>query len=241
MRQFHVRNALAEALHERFVLAGGKRLFPAGFSEFKQTGAHLRFACADRSEGAPVSICHLQETLEEFRRLGSTPDSQKIDDLDEQPRLAAARAPHGVNEPPEPLDITVVADAQQRPARDVANAGRLHDDRAWPTAREPLVPGDDGIGGKAVIRRAPGHHRGNPGALRERQPTFLERREQARALGFLTRGNRAGLGGVANAFRRTPHNQTSPGEPQSPGFRPWRDLRSGRRPERRSSRENSFP
>ena len=120
---------------------------------------------------------------------------------------SAARLSHGVNEPLQPLDITVVADAQQRPAWDVANAGRLHDDRAWPTARQPLIPGDDGIGDKAVIRRAPGHHRRNPSALREAEPTFLERREQTRALGLLTRGNPAGFGSVADALGGTPHGK----------------------------------
>ena len=59
MRQFHVRNPLAETLHERFVLASGKRLSPAGFSKFKQTSADLRFASAARSDRAPVSIGHL--------------------------------------------------------------------------------------------------------------------------------------------------------------------------------------
>ena len=66
MRQLHVRNAFAEALHERFVLAGGQRLLPAGLAEFKQAGAHIRFAGASRSDRASVGIGHLQESLEKF-------------------------------------------------------------------------------------------------------------------------------------------------------------------------------
>ena len=42
MRQVHVRNAFAEALHERFVLASGQNLFPAGLAEFKQAGCGIK-------------------------------------------------------------------------------------------------------------------------------------------------------------------------------------------------------
>ena len=207
MRQFHVRHALAVTLNEGFVLARGKRLFPTGLSERKQARAHLRFRSAFLSDRAPVCVSHLEEAVKKFRGLGAAPDGQEIDDLDEQPRLAAARPPHGLDETAQAFDIAVVADAQQRSARHVANAGRFDDDRARPTARQPLIPGDDGVGDKAGISRAPRHHRGNPGALGEAEPALLERREQARAFGFLARRNSAGLGGVADALGRTPHGR----------------------------------
>ena len=91
MRQFHVRHALAITLHEGFVLARRKRLLPAGLAELKQARAHLRFA--PLSDRAPVSVGHPQEALEKLRGLGTATDGQKIDELNEQPRLAAARLP----------------------------------------------------------------------------------------------------------------------------------------------------
>ena len=163
--QFDVRDALPITLHEGFVLTGGKRLSPAGLPEFKQACAHRCLAVL--SDRAPVSVGHPQEALEKLRGLGAAPDRQKIDDLDEQPRPAAARTSYGVNEPFQPADIAVVTDAQQRAARDVSDASRLDDDCSRSTARQPLIPSDDGIGDKAVFRRAPGHHRRNPGALRD--------------------------------------------------------------------------
>ena len=99
----------------------------------------------------------------------------------------------------------VVADAQQRTAGDVANAGRLDDDRARATARETLVPGDDVVGDEAVLGRAPGHHRGNPGALLDLEPPDFERRKQARARRFLARGRAPRRGGESDALGGTPH------------------------------------
>ena len=129
---------------------------------------------------------------------------------------------------PQTLDVTVVADPQQRSARHVADAGRLDDDRAGPAARETLVPGDDGVVDEAVLGRAPGHHRGNPGPLRQDTIADRYRRKQPGSRGFARAGNAAPARRIANALRGTPHGLECLS-------------RSGRRPSLRGARRESNP
>ena len=88
-----------------------------------------------------------------------------------RPPLARA---HGLDQRRQAGDEAVVADAQQRPARDVADAGRLDDDRAGLPLREALVPASTSGGDEAVLGRAPRHHRRHPGALRELRGAGVE-------------------------------------------------------------------
>ena len=48
--------------------------------------------------------------------------------------------PHRLDEAAQAREEAIVPDAQQRPARHVADAGRLDHDRAGPAAREAPVP-----------------------------------------------------------------------------------------------------
>ena len=70
----------------------------------------------------------------------------------------------------------VVPDAQQRPARHVADPRRLDHQHAGPAAREALVPGEDLGRDEALVGGAPGHHRRHPGALRELERAEAQRR-----------------------------------------------------------------
>jgi len=131
-------------------------------------------------ERRAMAIGHGEEALEEFLRLGPPADRQKVDQLDEQLGVAGAVLAHRLDQPAQPGQESVVADAQQRPARHVPDAGRLDHDRAGPAAREPGVPVDHVVGRETVVGGAPRHHRGDPAALLERQRTDRDRREQAR-------------------------------------------------------------
>jgi len=189
-----------------------------------------------------MRLSEAQEALEEFCRLRPASDGEKIDDLDEQPGAPVAGAFDGVDESPQPLDIAVMSDAQQRPARNVTHARRLDDDRAWATAREPLVPGDDRVGDEAVVGRAPRHHRRDPRSLLERQPSLAKRRKQARVRRLILGRNIALLGEVADALGRTPHAAPPiPARRRSPGSPPWRPPRSRRTPARPSSPGSACP
>ena len=131
-----------------------------------------------------MSVGDLQVAAEE--RLARRPpaDGQEVDDLDEQLRPSAAGSPHGVDERAQARDEAVVTDAQQRSARDVADAGRLDDDRAGLPLREALVPVEHVGGDEAVLGRAPRHHRRHPGAVGELQAAGSKRTEQPRRCRF---------------------------------------------------------
>ena len=101
--------------------------------------------------------------------------AQEIDELDEEPRLAAACRAHRLGEPAQAGDIAIMADAQQRSAWNIADAGRFDDDRAGPAAGEALVPGHDFVGDDAVFRSAPRHHGRHPASLFELERTGVQR------------------------------------------------------------------
>src|SRR5262245_63779818 len=109
----------------------------------------------------------LEEAREELLRLRAPADGEEIDDLDQEPRMAFARALHRLRELAQTRKEPVVADAQERTGGDVADAGRLDHDRTWLSAREALVPGEVLVGDEAVLGRAPWHHRRHPRAALE--------------------------------------------------------------------------
>src|SRR5258706_10329697 len=109
-----------------------------------------------------------QKTPEKFVRLRAPPNRQKIDDLDEESRLAAAGASHASNQLGEPGQEAIVTDSQERSARNVSNPGGFDHQRARAAARETLVPIEHVFGHEALFGRAPRHHRRNPGSMPER-------------------------------------------------------------------------
>ncbi|HEY3720258.1 MAG TPA: hypothetical protein VGL41_08970 [Roseiarcus sp.] len=140
-----------------------------------------------------MALGNAQEAGEVFARLRSPADGEKVDQLNEEPGAAAARRAHRARESAQTLDVTVVADPQQRSARHVANAGRLDDYSAGPAARETLVPGDDRVVDEAVLGRTPGHHSGNPGPLRQDATADLYRENSREAEASLKPGTRPRL------------------------------------------------
>src|SRR5262245_5679855 len=73
-------------------------------------------------------VGHLQVATEEPLWLRTAPDRDEVEDLDEKPRPAPAVLAHRVDERPQPGHEPIVADAQERPAGDVADTGRLDDE-----------------------------------------------------------------------------------------------------------------
>jgi len=181
VRQLRIGDALACAHAQRLQLARVEYFGEPLRGQREQRVAHLRFRGIGEPERAPVPVGDRQVPAEEFRRLGPAPDRQEVDHLDEELRFAVARLVHRVDDAPQPRHEAVVADAQQRPARHVADAGGLDDDRAGPASREARVPVDVVLGDEAVVGGAPRHHRRHPGARGEFQRTEAQRREQGRA------------------------------------------------------------
>ncbi len=152
----------------------------------------------------------LQEPGKKDLLLRPPANRQEIDNLEKQLRSSAARAADGGNQFREAGKKSIVAGAQQRPARHVADAGRLDDDRPRLAAGEALVPGEHFGRDEALFRGTPGHHRRHPGALGEAQRPDLERLKPARrGCGSRRRPGRLRQR-VPDALRRLPHPGSLP-------------------------------
>src|SRR6516164_4569359 len=205
MRQVHVGDALAVAELQRLEFGAREDAQELVFAQSAQARANLGLRHNRIAEGLAVLVGHLQKAREELFRIGPPADRQEIDQLNEEAGVALAGLPHAVDQPAQAGQKAVVADAQQRAARDVADAGRLDHDRARAAARKALVPVDDLVGDVAFLGRPPRHHRRNPGALLEPGWTDHNWREQARGGGFLPRRHAPERGLISDALWRTPH------------------------------------
>src|ERR1700682_552244 len=79
---------------------------------------------------------------------------------------------------------TIVADAQQGTTGNVAHAGSFDHQRAWSPGSKPSIPVEVFLSNNAIVRRAPWHHRGHPGATLQFKPSDANRLKHERALGF---------------------------------------------------------
>ena len=123
-----------------------------------------------------------------LRGLGSAAHGHEVDELDEETGVAGAVLAHGVDETAETRDEALVADAQERPARDVPDAGRLDDEHAGAAVGEACVPREHVLRHEAVLGRAPRHHRRYPRPLLGHcAATDRRRLEEPRAGGLLAR------------------------------------------------------
>ena len=120
-------------------------------------------------------------------------------------RAACARPLDGGDQLTKARDESIVADAEQRAARDVADARRLDDERAGPSGREPLVPLEHFVGDESLVGRAPGNHRRHPRALAQAQASGDEGREPPRPPCFVYGGPAGRQQWMTDIFRRMPH------------------------------------
>ncbi|MCB9903199.1 MAG: hypothetical protein H6831_02205 [Planctomycetes bacterium] len=159
--------------------------------EFRQRGAHLFLglrSTTEPRESRAVFVGDREEAREELVLRRPAPDGEEVDDLDQQPRLAAGALAHALDQTLEPGEEAIVPDAQQRTGRHVADARRLDHQHAGAAVGEAAVPVEHFLGDEALLVRAPRHHRRNPAAR--------ARFERAEAAGLeqATRGRRGGVG-----------------------------------------------
>ena len=134
-------------------------------------------------QDAAVARRDVEKPGQELVARGPPLDREEVDELDEQQGLAGRRLADRGDQVTQPGDESIVADAQQRPRRDVADAGRLDDDDPGPALGEPRVPVDHVAGDLALGRGPPRHHRRHPGPLARGARADRDRLEQAGALG----------------------------------------------------------
>ncbi len=166
---------------------------------------HASSVAAGAFERTAVTIGEDQEAAEVLLAIGAAPDGQEVDQLDQEPGVAVARAAHGRGQLAQAGDEPVVADAQERAARDVAHAGRLDHDRAGAPEGEPLVPGQHIVGHEPVVGGAPRDHGGHPGARLEVEAAGVERREPARTRRLVGGRPARGRQRMPHASRGMPH------------------------------------
>src|SRR5687768_4620865 len=111
-----------------------------------------------------MSIGDDQVLTQELLACRPAPNAQKIDELDKQARVPVACGPYGVCELGQAWDEAVITDAEQRAARNVANARGFDHQRTGPTPRETLIPSEYPLRDETIVARTPGHHRGHPRA-----------------------------------------------------------------------------
>src|SRR5262245_41108046 len=168
MLQVHVGYALAIAELQRLELAATEDAQEFVFAQAAQAGADLGFRHLRIAERLAVTIGDFKKAREKLLRIGAATDRQKIDQLNKEPRVSAARFANRADQAAQPGQEPVVSDAEQRSAWNIANAGRLDHNRTRLAARKALVPFQHVVGDVALVGRPPRHHRWDPGALLKR-------------------------------------------------------------------------
>ena len=143
-----------------------------------------RRACVRRG-GHAMAIRELQESCEELLRLGASPYRQEVEDLHEEPCAAAAPLAHEAHEFAKAIEKSIVADAQQWPARHIADASRFDDEHARLAVGKAAIPVEHVLRDEPILARPPRHHCRDPRARACRDRTELHWREPARCSGLL--------------------------------------------------------
>ncbi len=197
----HVPHALPMAEVEGLPLPRRQHPVEEGPRRRQQVLAHLGIRGREPSglpgglRESPAQVVRHGEVAPEIVLRGRPPaDGEEVDDLDEEAGVPSALAAHRLHEVAQAREEPVVPDAQERPARDVADPGSFHDQCTGPALGEAAVPVHDLAGDDAVLRGAPGDHGGHPGPLLGRQgPADPDRGEPERR-GRLLLGRPAGGG-----------------------------------------------
>jgi hypothetical protein len=184
VREVHVRHALAVAHRQRLEIARredrGEVVVARGHelrAQRRVVRARERSVPRVRDEPRAQRVVDHEEALEELRALGPALDREEVDDLDEELRASARCLSDRPRELAQTRDESIVADAEQRAARDVADARGLEHDGARPALREAPVPREHRLGDEAVFGGPPRDHRRDPRSIREGQTARRQGRE----------------------------------------------------------------
>jgi hypothetical protein len=209
VRVFGVGDALPVTHAQRLELACAQHIREFAWLEHRESRAQLGVGSSRHVERAPVLLRDREKTLEEFVRIRTPANGQKIDELDEESRLSRARAADRLDQRSEPREEPRIADPQKRPARDVANAGGLDDQGTRAAPGKALIPGEHVGRDQAIVGRAPRDHRRNPCPLAERLRTHRNRLEEPSVESLRRRRPAARSRVVANALGGSPHRHAS--------------------------------
>ena len=190
--QVHVVHALASAVAQVVELARAQGLVELVIRTTQKAVAQFRLRgvfpfCVFENFGQLLAMlwADLEKAPEKLLRRWPPLDRKKVDNLDEEPGLAFTRAADCLDKLAQSRNKAIVSDPEERPARDIADARRLDDDRTRLAAREPLVPIEDLSGDEAFLGRAPRHHGGNPRPVTELDRSDTDGAEERRTPRFV--------------------------------------------------------
>ena len=202
MRLLQVGDPLALAVPEALQLALAQEPRPLHLG---QCGQRLPDGAVRTGQQRAMPVGEHQELAEVSLRLGPAANPEKVDDLNEETGPSTARLANGAHQLRQAGDEAVMADPEQRPTRDVADAGGLDHQGTRLAAREALVPGEDLRGDESILGRPPGHHRRHPGPLRQVESALAQRTEPPRPGRLVGGGGMRGWDGMLDEGDGVPH------------------------------------
>src|SRR6266571_2896694 len=156
-----------------------------------------------------MPIRDLQKLMKIFLGIGTPFDRKKIYDLNEKFGVATASFAHGLNQLFQSRQKSIVADAQQRPAGNVAHAGSFDDERRGLSFGKSSIPIEVVLGDETVFGRAPRHHRRHPRAALKRDRTNPNWPKKKRAARFCHRGPMRFRNRMLDGIRELPHERNT--------------------------------
>src|SRR5262249_47563311 len=214
MRQLHVGHALPVAISEGFQLALIQHFLNDGFGSIREKGSYRRFGGGQPlllagcfCQGVAMAILDHEKTAEELVLLRTALDRQKVNDLDKEPRVAPAITPDDLDQRLKARNESLVSDAKQGSAWDIANPGGFDDDGPGAPLCKAAVPVQIVFGDKSILGGPPGNHGRDPGpALQGDRPDSNGSEQQGVASLLFSRPARIG-DSVANWIRVAPHGK----------------------------------
>src|SRR5262249_48964182 len=147
----------------------------------------LRLFCKSHQPQAMVVTDH-KKALKIFLLLRPSLHCEKVDDLNEEERLAMARFPHRLDQLAQPRNKPIVTDAQQRATRNIAHARRFDHEHSRTPFSKPSIPIKVLLRDETVLGRAPWHHRRHPRPAVRFELPDSNRTEQSGSRRFVSGG-----------------------------------------------------
>src|SRR6185437_11039198 len=153
-------------------------------------------------------IVNRQKSLKVFLLLRTSLHGEKVDDLNKQSRVAATRLTNSLDQLAQTGDESIVPDAQQRTTRNITHARRLDDEHTRTSFSKSSIPIKVLLRDKAILCRAPRHHRRHPRPVARLDFSDSNRTEQSRTRRFLSVGPARLEYFVSNRICEFPHLYT---------------------------------
>src|SRR5882757_608444 len=181
-------------------------------SQREQPLTDIAICCGSIAKCRTMLRCDGEKLRKITRGHRPSSDRQKVDQLDEQPRLSVACFANDPDEIAKPGQKTLVTGTEQGAAGHVPDSSSLNNNGAGTPAREALIPFEHFGSDEAVLAGAPRHHGGDPRALGQLQRPNPHARKKTRRRSFPGRWPIAAVGRMFDALGGPPHRV-----PQAPG------------------------